>query len=142
MSKLNSSPIVASLVAALLCLGAGSVRAQAFSGTDFSGAELFERYCAACHGEGGRGDGPVAASLVKVVPDLTGLSERAGGEFPAADIAAMIDGRSPVVAHGTRSMPVWGFEFWIEEGGDITAERRAREMIRRLIAHLQSLQVP
>ena len=115
---------------------------QVFGGTDYSGAELFERYCAACHGTGGYGDGPVAASLVKVVPDLTRLRERAGGEFPARRVADIIDGRSPVLAHGTRSMPVWGFEFVAEEGGDITAEQRAGEMIRRLIDHLEVLQEP
>jgi mono/diheme cytochrome c family protein len=130
------------LVLMIACTGLapGLAAAQAFSGVDYSGAELFERYCAACHGDSGRGDGPVAASLVKVVPDLTRLSARAGGEFPAMQVAEMIDGRSPVVAHGTRRMPVWGFEFWIEEGGDIEAEGRAREMIGRLIEYLESLQ--
>lgn len=86
------------------------------------------------------GDGPVAASLVKVVPDLTRLSERAGGDFPALLVSETIDGRSPVLAHGTRRMPVWGLEFWIEEGGDISAEARARTMIARLIEHLESIQ--
>ncbi|MGD8324484.1 MAG: cytochrome c [Gammaproteobacteria bacterium] len=114
--------------------------AQAFTGTDYSGAELFARYCAACHGDSGMGDGPVAASLVKVVPDLTRLSERAGGEFPVVRVAETIDGRSPVVAHGTRRMPVWGLEFWIEEGGDIEAEAQARRMIARLIDYLESIQ--
>lgn len=131
--------------AAALAVLAGAPRlaaAQAFSGTDYSGAELFERYCAACHGVSGRGDGPVAASLRTAVPDLTRLSARTGGEFPATYVAEMIDGRSPVIAHGTRSMPVWGFEFWIEEGGDIEAEQRARTMIARLIEHLESLQTP
>ena len=130
------------MLGAAMLATAPVVHAQVFGGTDYSGDELFERYCAACHGAGGRGDGPVAASLVKVVPDLTGLRERAGGEFPAARIAATIDGRSPVLAHGTRRMPVWGREFWIEEGGDIEAEGRAREMITRLIDYLESLQAP
>ena len=98
------------------------------------------RYCAACHGETGAGDGPVAASFVKVVPDLTGLSERAGGEFPGVYVAEIVDGRSPVLAHGTRRMPVWGLEFWFEEGGDITAEERARMMISRLIDFLETIQ--
>jgi hypothetical protein len=37
-------------------------------------------------------------------------------------------------------MPVWGLEFWFEEGGDITAEERAREMIARLIDYLETIQ--
>jgi len=133
---------VTAVVILLLTLLPVVAGAQPFSGTDYSGAELFARYCAACHGEEARGDGPVAASLVKVVPDLTGLSRRAGGAFPAVNVAEIIDGRSPVVAHGTRRMPVWGAEFWIEEGGDIEAESRAREMIGKLIEFLESIQVP
>lgn len=132
----------ATILAAAVLAGAPIAGlAQAFSGTDYSGAELFARYCAACHGDGGMGDGPVAPSLVKVVPDLTRLSDRAGGRFPAGLIAEIIDGRSPVVAHGTRRMPVWGLEFWIEEGADIEAEARARQMIAAIIDHLESLQV-
>lgn len=118
-----------------------SSAAQLFAGTDYSGAELFMRYCAACHGERAVGDGPVAATLVTVVPDLTRLSARAGGVFPAALVAETVDGRSPVLAHGTRQMPVWGYEFWYEEGGDVTAEGRAREMISDLLDYLESIQV-
>jgi hypothetical protein len=38
-------------------------------------------------------------------------------------------------------MPVWGYEFWVEEGADITAEREARELVRRLVLYLESIQV-
>ena len=38
-------------------------------------------------------------------------------------------------------MPVWGYELWVEEGADITAESDARELIRRLVAYLESIQV-
>ena len=108
---------------------------------DLSGRELFERFCAACHGESGRGDGPVAGTLYAVVPDLTRIVERYG-EFPAGEIREIIDGRSPVVAHGTRTMPIWGYELWIEEGADIAAEREARLLIDRLVEHLSTLQAP
>ncbi len=36
-----------------------------------SGKELYRRFCAACHGAEGRGDGPVAGSFKVEVPDLT-----------------------------------------------------------------------
>jgi mono/diheme cytochrome c family protein len=127
---------------AAIAIAPSPVPAQIFGGTDYSGAELFSRYCAACHGETGMGDGPVAASLVKVVPDLTRLAERAGGRFPGGLVTEVIDGRSPVIAHGTRRMPVWGIEFWIEEGADIEAETRARRMIASLIDYLESIQTP
>lgn len=116
-------------------------QAQTFSAIDLSGGELFNRYCAACHGESATGDGPAASSLIKQVPDLTRLSLRAGGEFPRAAARALIDGRSPVAAHGTRQMPVWGREFWFEEGADIIAESRARTLIVRLLDHLEGIQV-
>jgi hypothetical protein len=114
--------------------------AQTFEPLDLSGEELFMRYCAACHGSDARGTGPVAQTLNKVVPDLTGLAERYGGEFPAAAIRDAIDGRSMAISHGTRQMPVWGYEFWVDEGADIVAEQNAREIINRLVVYLESVQ--
>lgn len=128
------------IAAASLILGMTSANAQTFGLADHSGAELFDRFCAACHGPEGRGDGPVASTLNVLVPDLTGLAERNGGTFPAGDVRDVIDGRALVVAHGPRTMPVWGYEFWIEEGADIEAERAARELIDRLVRHVESIQ--
>lgn len=120
---------------------AGGAGAQTFELLDYSGGELFQRFCAACHGLEGRGDGPLRARLNVAVPDLTRIAERHDGRFPAGEVAETIDGRSLVVAHGTREMPVWGYEFWVEEGGDITAEGDAREIIGRLVEFLRSIQV-
>jgi mono/diheme cytochrome c family protein len=127
-------------VLALSALVSAAATAQTFGLADLSGAELFERFCAACHGTEARGDGPVARGLATAVPDLTRINERNGGRFPADAIRDTIDGRSPVLAHGTRVMPVWGYEFWVEEGADITAEREARELVRRLVLYLESIQ--
>jgi hypothetical protein len=53
----------------------------------------------------------------------------------------VIDGRGiDIRAHGTRTMPVWGYEFWAEEGGDVTAQRAARDAINRLVEYLRSVQ--
>ncbi len=117
---------------------ASAALAQGFAA--YSGGELFQRFCAACHGAEGRGDGPVASSLAVLVPDLTRLYQRRGNTFPAAEIRDVIDGRSVVIAHGTRYMPVWGYEFWVEEGADIVAEEEARIMIDRLVDFLRSIQ--
>jgi mono/diheme cytochrome c family protein len=113
---------------------------QVFGLADYSGEEIFQRFCASCHGPEGAGDGPVAASLNVVVPDLTRLAERRGGVFPAADVRELVDGRAVVVAHGPRTMPVWGYEFWVEEGADIAAEREARNVINRLVAFIAEIQ--
>jgi mono/diheme cytochrome c family protein len=117
----------------------GLVVAQTFEPLDLSGEELFVRYCAACHGTDARGTGPVASTLNKLVPDLTQLTAR-NGEFPAMAVREAIDGRSMAIAHGTRQMPVWGYEFWVEEGADIIAESTARELSNRIVAYLESVQ--
>lgn len=107
---------------------------------NLSGAQLFARYCAACHGSGGRGDGPVAPALNIALPDLTRLAERQDGRFPAADVAATIDGRALAISHGTHQMPVWGYRFWMDAGADRRAQDRMHAMIERLVAHVESLQ--
>jgi hypothetical protein len=107
---------------------------------DYSGEELYERFCASCHGAAARGDGPVSRSLNVAVPDLTTIALRYG-EFPAGRIRDIIDGRGiDMGAHGTRTMPVWGYEFWVEEGGDVNAQRAVRTAITRIVEHLRSLQ--
>jgi mono/diheme cytochrome c family protein len=129
--------------AALAICGAQGAAAGVFDAAtlaDYSGDELFSQFCAACHGEQAHGDGPVAASLNKIVPDLTSITARYG-EFPAALIRDTIDGRGvPVAAHGTRAMPVWGYEFWVEDGADIVAETTVRDAINRLVDYLRTLQ--
>jgi len=107
---------------------------------DLSGAELYQRFCASCHGESGRGDGPVARTLVAAVPDLTQIRRRYNDIFPSEELRAIVDGRNLVTAHGTRAMPVWGYEFWWEEGADVEAEAAARNMIDRLLTYLRSIQ--
>jgi len=132
--------LLASLLVPAAALAPRQADAQVFGLDDLSGAELFERFCSACHGVEGRGDGPVALGLNTVVPDLTRIEARNEGEFPANTVQQIIDGRSVVIAHGTRTMPVWGYEFWVEEGADRTAERDAREIIRRLVEYLAEIQ--
>jgi mono/diheme cytochrome c family protein len=72
------------------------------------GKHEFMRSCASCHGVSGKGDGPMAKSLVKTPHDLTKLSANNKGVFPIARIYAVIDGRVQVMVHGPRDMPVWG----------------------------------
>lgn len=122
-------------------LGASGVSAfEAVTLADYSGEEIFQRYCASCHGASARGDGPVARGLVRVVPDLTAISVRYGG-FPTALVRDAIDGRgNRVDVHGPRAMPVWGYEFWIEEGGDVVAQREMKEVIEKLVDYIRSIQ--
>ena len=115
-----------------------SVNAQVID--EYSGQETYMRYCAACHGESGQGDGPVAAGLPITVPDLTRLQQRYREKFPDELLRKIIDGQEIVVVHGTRYMPVWGYEFWVEEGGDEAAGERVQIIVDNLVEYLRSIQ--
>jgi hypothetical protein len=130
------------LVAAAALLMGYSVSAfEAVSLADYSGEEIFGRFCASCHGDMAHGDGPVARSLGVMVPDLTKITQRYGN-FPTNVIRDTIDGRGARIdAHGSRTMPVWGYEFWVEEGGDVTAQQEMRKTIAKLVDYLRSIQV-
>ena len=139
--KLSRIFLQSSLVIASFFLsGVANAQPGAFALDDYSGAEIFQRFCASCHGESARGDGPVASTLAVLVPDLTQLTRRYGNRFPAEDLREVIDGRALVISHGARSMPVWGYEFWWEEGADVEAEAASRRVIDRLLDYLLSIQ--
>ena len=106
----------------------------------YSGTDLFVRYCASCHGTHGEGDGPVAPFFKLQPPDLTRMARRHGGKFPTENVGKIIDGRASLAAHGTRSMPVWGVEFALSEGGTREAQDQAQTLISRLVEYLRSIQ--
>jgi len=101
----------------------------------------FARYCASCHGTGGRGDGPAASALSKPPADLTRIAARRAGVFPAGEIAATIDGRFELPAHGSRDMPIWGRRLAEPIAEDAQGDEVARGRIDLLVEYLQSIQV-
>ena len=108
--------------------------------SDYNGAQLFQRFCAACHGENAEGNGPVAPFFKIAPPDLTRLSKRRGGEFPTDDVRRIIDGRNTKGPHGTRQMPVWGMELQFENTGPANKQKPVEELIDRLVGYLRSIQ--
>jgi mono/diheme cytochrome c family protein len=56
------------------------------------GATLFAQNCAACHGLGARGDGPLAEDLPVPPADLTVLALANHGEFPTGEVIAQVHG--------------------------------------------------
>ena len=70
--------------------------------------QMFNSYCAVCHGTDGTGNGPAAKALTKAPADLTKISARNGGAFPDVRVRRYIEGVDEVAAHGTRDMPMWG----------------------------------
>jgi mono/diheme cytochrome c family protein len=117
--------------AILACAAVRAAQAQDLSGYQ-SGETLYRVHCASCHGVDGHGDGPVAASLKVEVPDLTRLARRQGGRFPAEQLRRIIDGRTTLPPHGTRTMPVWGQAF--------SSEQQANRLVDLLVQYLQSMQ--
>jgi mono/diheme cytochrome c family protein len=140
--KLSARRLLALGTGAAAALAAGAAAAE--GGGPGPGAAagrvLYQTYCASCHGAGGKGDGPVAPILMTPPADLTTLSERYGTPLRRKEVAAFIDGRRDVAAHGPREMPVWGERF-VEESLDApNPERQAAEAIDRIIDYLETLQ--
>jgi mono/diheme cytochrome c family protein len=102
-----------------------------------SGRQMFDAYCASCHGQGGKGNGPAAPALKTQPADLTQLSARNGGKFPEAHVVQIIRGDSLNVAHGNKEMPVWGPMF-----SNLSQHDQAIEQlrIRNLTKYLESMQ--
>jgi len=109
------------------------------SSSRFSGAADFQAYCASCHGPAAKGDGVIAASLVKRPPDLTRLAKRHGDVFPEERVFKMIEGSSPGASHRAPDMPVWGdaFRHSLEGGHDDAVRAR----IEALVDYLERIQV-
>jgi len=76
-----------------------------------SGVQMYRTYCAVCHGLDGKGNGPAASALKQAIPDLTLLSKKNRGEFPAFKVSNIIQGDAVVAAHGSKDMPMWGDVF-------------------------------
>ena len=132
------------------------VAAAAIGTIDVAGAQQAENLgrtefltsCASCHGEAGKGDGPVAKSLVKPPPDLTKLAEKNNGVFPVSRIYEVIDGRIQTLVHGTRDMPVWGSVYMQgltnPTSGAYTSKEMAEAIVRArilmLVEYISTLQ--
>jgi hypothetical protein len=65
--------------------------------------------CAGCHGEDGKGQGPLAARFAPKPPDLTVIVRKNRGVFPTAKVYQQIDGRT--TPHRRSEMPVWGCRY-------------------------------
>jgi len=124
---------------ALLVIGtAGSATAQDAR----LGERLYDRYCSACHGATGAGDGPMTRVLTPPPPDLTRLAAQNDGTFPRRRVVWRIDGRDPILAHGNE-MPVFG-DLLTGEMLDIRDETgevlHSTQPMADLLAFLESLQ--
>jgi mono/diheme cytochrome c family protein len=101
-----------------------------------SGEEMFNTYCAVCHGKGGKGDGP-AATEFKIPPaNLTLLALNNNGKFPADHVAETIrTGPRNAKAHGSKDMPVWGTLF-----ASLGDSAQVNQRIHNLTSYVETLQ--
>jgi mono/diheme cytochrome c family protein len=76
-----------------------------------SGAQLYKRLCAACHGNDLKGNGPAPAPFKGVPPDLTTLAQRHGGKFPDEYFTSVLRNGIAIPDHGPPEMPSWGPDF-------------------------------
>lgn len=131
--------LIAGWLGALVALGGACVESAPRAE---EGATLYATYCASCHGVSGRGDGPVAMSLVTAPLDLTRIAQRSDGLFEGAKVLSAIDGRYEVAAHGSREMPVWGTVFREAHADDPFPIHRGMDDARALVDYLRTIQEP
>lgn len=93
--------------------------------------EMFNSYCATCHGPEGKGNGPAAKALSKAPADLTKISARNNGTFPGVRVRRYIEGSDEIAAHGSRDMPMWGTLFR-KMGSSDAAELRIESLAKYL----------
>ncbi len=103
-----------------------------------AGSDLYQFYCATCHGRDGKGQGPVAAALKAAPPDLRGITRRHGGTFPRGSVEDFVtnDGDTVTPAHGTKDMPVWGPVFRGRDPSDTLGKVR----IANVVQYIESIQ--
>src|SRR5450755_2041553 len=95
-----------------------------------TGKELFTNYCASCHGSDGTGGGAAAKSLTVAPADLTLLSRKHGGKFPASQIVNVLRGEDDLSAHRDKEMPVWAPAFEADKGKTNGPNQRTRQLLK------------
>jgi len=102
------------------------------------GRVRYEEYCSSCHpiAQGAR-----SGTFEALGPDLTRLRERYGWPLPREKLAAFIDGRTEIGAHGPRDMPVWGARLY--EGYPLTPGTEAARggTVAIILDYLETIQV-
>jgi mono/diheme cytochrome c family protein len=100
-----------------------------------SGEEMYRSYCAVCHALDGKGGGPATPALRDQVPDLTTLSQRHGGKYPAQYVESILrfGTAKGFPAHGNKDMPIWGRVFAsVPETAESTVTRRITSLTEYL----------
>jgi mono/diheme cytochrome c family protein len=113
------------------------VRKEARPIASVEGVDSFKAYCAVCHGNSAKGDGPAAKALSKTPADLTTITKRHGGTFSQSDVENVILGTQQMISHGTRDMPIWGPIFRSVSGG---SDDVVKLRVANLVSYIKSIQ--
>jgi len=112
-----------------------------------AGKEIFHQNCSVCHGVDAKGyrtqgtgtmydpDSPEPGRRVPPA-DLTALSGRNSGVFPADRVRQSVINRGSIPAHGTPEMPAWGHAFDNLKSNP----KRMEQQVRDLTAYIESIQ--
>jgi mono/diheme cytochrome c family protein len=102
------------------------------------GVDLYNAYCAVCHGKDGKGNGPAAPALKGPIPDLTLLARNNKGKFSGPDVEGAITGRGRMMpAHGSADMPIWGPVFRAMSPDEAGRTLRLTNLVR----YIESMQL-
>ena len=101
-----------------------------------SGAQMYQSYCASCHGTQGKGNGPAVEFLKTPPPDLTRLSLINGGEYPKARVLAKLRRSPHSGSEASLTMPDWDRLFRSLHSGQSQVNLREYN----LTTYIQSLQ--
>ena len=100
-----------------------------------SGAEMYQSYCASCHGTYGKGNGPAADFLKTPPPDLTQLTKQNQGKYPVYRVLATLKGRN-VHQEAALNMPDWTRLFH-----SLNLDRAITDMrVQTLTTYVESMQ--
>jgi mono/diheme cytochrome c family protein len=94
MSKVFSPTMLAVTVLGLLTAAAGPGSA---AGDPAKGKAQYEKYCVACHGPQGKGDGPAGRMLKPPAADFTSAGSKKKSE---AELAQVVENGKPGTAMG------------------------------------------
>jgi hypothetical protein len=100
------------------------------------GKETFLKYC--MPRDAGKGNGPAAIALKPPPSDLTTLSARHEGKYPAGYVSALVKFGRSLTAHGSLNMPVWGACF---KELDPVRDPTGQHHVDDVVAYIRSLQV-
>ena len=145
MSRFHSIVLVAGIKSAALFAVAQQaipkVKPAAIQQTSIaSGEQMYTTYCATCHGATGIGNGP-ASSATKIPPtDLTMLSKKNGGVFPANHVVSVLQFGSENPAHGSADMPIWGDLMLSLHKGSANPDVHVQQRITNLTEYLKKIQ--